>query len=291
MREVLYDTEWFKTAPNLKLYYMYRGVARSQSDAVKIKKGGLRYDIIIIPAQMLGCEFVKTVGHDHTSVPGQKCTFTEIYEVISGQAIYLMQMFGGLTLDRGRVQALVRERTGDLTLVRDRRSKASIVQDVYTVYAQPGDKVIIPPNYGHVTINAANQDLVMSNWVADCFKSDYSLFRQQQGACYYALQANRRDRSRPVPTQEKELSLRGSETIEAIQRKAKGRPAQQNITWQPNKNYGLVPRLRFSQPTDFPEFGLNKNKPMYNSISNLSQLDFLKRPQDFNDLWQKIKSL
>ncbi len=76
MKDVIYDKEWLKTAPNLELYYMYRGLK---------KKGELRYDITIIPARMLGKEFTKTKGHEHIGKYG------EVYIVLEGKAIYFMQ--------------------------------------------------------------------------------------------------------------------------------------------------------------------------------------------------------
>lgn len=252
LREVIFDQKWLKTVPNLELYYMYRGVARSENDKQKIAAAGLRYDITIIPARMLGCEFVKTAGHEHSLVPGQTITYSEIYEVLSGQAYYLMQHYN--------------HRNGRKSV----QSENLPLRDVYVVKAETGDKVIIPPNYGHVTINAGQKDLVMANWVAEGFQSDYELFRQKHGACYLALahcrgliyQAPGRDKSSPYKT---------------------------SINWHPNKNYGPLPKLRFSQPTNFPELGLDKNKPMYDLVSgNLSFLDFLKNPQDFKSLWQKI---
>jgi len=56
MKIVLYDKAWAKTAPNLEVYYMERGLE---------EKNGLRYDITTIPPKMLGKEFVKTKGHYH----------------------------------------------------------------------------------------------------------------------------------------------------------------------------------------------------------------------------------
>jgi len=76
MRDVIYDKEWLKTAPNLELYYMYRGLKR---------KDGLRYDITVIPPRMLGKEFVKTKGHKHIG------SYGEIYIVLEGKAIFFMQ--------------------------------------------------------------------------------------------------------------------------------------------------------------------------------------------------------
>lgn len=76
MKKVLSDQEWAETSPNFELYYMERAVD---------KKGGLRYDITTIPPRMLGKEFVKTKGHRHTG------TYGEVYIVLEGEALYLMQ--------------------------------------------------------------------------------------------------------------------------------------------------------------------------------------------------------
>ena len=76
MKIVLYDQEWAKTAPNLKLYYVYRGIKR---------RGELRYDITVIPPKMLGKEFVKTKGNRNSN------NFPELYTVLKGKGIILMQ--------------------------------------------------------------------------------------------------------------------------------------------------------------------------------------------------------
>lgn len=75
MKEVVYDKEWLKTAPqDLELYYMYRNLK---------KKDKLRYDITVIPSQTLGQEFVKTKGHKHPD--------KETYNVLKGKVVFLMQ--------------------------------------------------------------------------------------------------------------------------------------------------------------------------------------------------------
>lgn len=141
MKDVIYDREWLKTASNLELYYMYR----------KLKEeDGLKYDITIIPAQMLGKEFTKTKGHEHIG------PYPEIYIVLEGEAIYFMQ-----------------------------KQKQDIIEDVYAVKAKKGDVVIIPSYYAHVTINPSNQDLKMADWMAIEAKSDYDPIQKMQGACYF----------------------------------------------------------------------------------------------------------
>lgn len=75
MHEMLYDQDWAgKTNPDSELYYIYRG---------KKEKGDLRYDITIIPPQMLGKEYVKTKGHSHPE--------EETFEVLTGEVIFLLQ--------------------------------------------------------------------------------------------------------------------------------------------------------------------------------------------------------
>jgi len=141
MREVLYDQKWAKSAPNFELYYMYRGIK---------EKDGLRYDITVIPPRMLGKEFVKTKGHEHSG------KFGEIYNVISGKALYLIQ-----------------------------KRKGNKIEDVYWVKAKKGEWVIVPPGYSHITINPSKKILKEANWIAENCKNIYDLFEKNQGACYY----------------------------------------------------------------------------------------------------------
>lgn len=144
MRKVIYDKEWLKSASNSDLYYMYRELEEAD---------GLRYDVTVIPAKMLGAEFVKTKGHYHIG------NWQEVYTVLEGTAIYLMQ--------------------------KSEKSEDKI-KDVYFVKAEKGESILIPSGYGHVTINPSEtQELKMANWISEECKSDYSDFEKFQGACYY----------------------------------------------------------------------------------------------------------
>ncbi len=164
MKDVIYDKEWLKTAPDLELYYMYRGID---------KKEDLRYDITVISALMTGKEFNKTFGHYHVG------KYQELYIVLEGEAILLMQKGNWENLD-----------------------------DIYAVKAKKSDVVIIPPEYGHVTINPSNKELKLANWISDEVKSDYNQFRKLNGAGYFYT----------------------------------------NDGWVKNKNYKNLPKLRFEKP-------------------------------------------
>ncbi len=142
MREVLYDEDFAKNSPNMDLYYMYRKVKQ---------ENGLVHNITVTLAKMLGSEFAKTKGHVHIG------NFKEMYTVMEGQAIFLMQ-----------------------------KGNADNIEDVYAVEAKPGESAIIPEGYGHVTINPSEtENLKTGDWTAEGCKSDYSLFEEKRGACYY----------------------------------------------------------------------------------------------------------
>jgi len=149
IKEVVFDQDWLKKV-NLQtpLYYMYRSL---------MLKEGLRYDITVIPPLMLGREFVKTKGHFHPA------EFGEIYEVLQGEAFYLMQKL--------------------------KPGSENDIEDVYVVQAKAGQKIIIPAYYGHTTINPSKTEtLKMANWVCNEFKSLYQPYEEYQGACYYFTQ-------------------------------------------------------------------------------------------------------
>lgn len=165
MREVLADKEFAKNSADIDLYSMYRGLE---------KNGELRYDVTVVFAKMLGNEFNKTKGHYHIGA------YPELYMVLEGQAIYLLQK---------------RNATGE-------------IEDVFAVRVKKGECAIMPPFYGHVTINPSEtQDLKMANWLCDNCKSDYSPFVEKQGACYYYTKQG----------------------------------------WIKNENYKTVPKLRFEE--------------------------------------------
>jgi len=233
MKEVIFDQEWLKKQENKELYYMYRGMGLSEEDKKKIETARLRYDITVIPPLMLGKEFNKTAGHYHCEA-ANGVSYPEIYEVLSGEAYYLMQY----------------------------SIENNFVKDTYFVHAVAGDKVIIPPNYGHFTINAGDKDLAMANWVClDCV-SDYSEVKEKRGACYYAV------KNPPNPLLQRENYM--------------------DINWLSNKNYREVSKLRELSPTNFSEFGLEKNKGMYELVDDLEKLDFLVKPKKYKKLWERV---
>ena len=224
MKDILYDKEWFYSIDNpenMAIYFMYRDLFMDEYDRDLIKKNNLRYDITIIPPFNLGCEYVKTMGHFHPNIPGSSLSFTEIYEVLEGRAHYLLQ-----------------------------KNKNDDVLDVVLFEAKKGDKVIIPPNYGHITINPTKDELKMANWVSNTFSSEYEKIKKMGGGAYFELVDN---------------------------------------TFIKNKNYDNLPELRKLRTKDFNDFGIKKGKDMYLIIREDPELlEFLNKPQDYIDIFDSI---
>lgn len=150
MKPVLYAPT--ADAPS-EFYYMYRGLCLPK-DAELFASHNVRYDITVIPPASIGKEFIKTKGHFHP-LKGNH-SYPEIYEVLSGEAYYLFQTTGGQSI---------------------------------AFHALAGDKVTVPPDYGHVTINPGKKTLVMSNLVSPEFSSDYGPFLKMHGAAFYLLES------------------------------------------------------------------------------------------------------
>jgi glucose-6-phosphate isomerase len=143
-----------------ELYHMYRDVYEG-NDVETIRANNLRYDITVIKPGKIGQEFMKTAGHYHPMVEGTEISYPEVYEVLSGKAIYILQKMG---------------------------ENAEDIEDIIVVEVEAGEQVCIPPNYGHVTVNPGEETLVMCNWVGDGWSSTYDGITKVQGAAVYAVE-------------------------------------------------------------------------------------------------------
>jgi oxalate decarboxylase/phosphoglucose isomerase-like protein (cupin superfamily) len=65
------------------------------------------------------------------------------------------------------------------------------VADAVLLSANKGDRFLVPPGYGHVTINSGKGELVLANLVSDGFEADYSMFANLRGACFYEMDDGR----------------------------------------------------------------------------------------------------
>ena len=166
MKDVIYDIEWLtQQQENFDLYYMYRDLTRKE-DKELFQKHNIRFDVTIIPPKFLGKEYVKTAGHFHPEAKEGYC-FPETYEVMHGEGLYLLQ-----------------KTKRNLTR---KEKKANVMNpvEIIVIPAKAGDQVMIPPGYGHITINPTKDTtLIMNNLVSSSFSSIYEPIKRQKGAIY-----------------------------------------------------------------------------------------------------------
>jgi glucose-6-phosphate isomerase len=206
------------------LYWMYR-YFEDEKDKKVFDSAGLEYDLTVIKNGQIGDEYIKTVGHYHANISDSYTTYPEVYEVIEGNIEYLLQTKPDKS---GKVDAIL-------------------------VEAEAGDKVVVPPGYGHISINAGNEIVVSSNLQkADLpAGADYDFYQEHEGGAFY--------------------------------RTDKG--------LEPNPKY-KINKLRIVRPLEKPEFGLEKDKSLYLSfLENPEKFDYLNNPQkyDFFELFEDIK--
>lgn len=220
MKQVIYDREWLNQADNRILYLMYRDLYHKKHKET-IENNKLRYDITVMPPFTMGNEYVKTKGHYHTKVPGKDLSYPEIYEVMQGEAHFLLQKKNKLN---------------------------GPVEDIVLYKAESGDKVIIPPNCGHVTINPGSTTLKISNWIYDGCSNTYGEIVDRQGAAYYELKEG----------------------------------------FSKNPNYDQVPDLKIKEPFEVDDLKIKGNLPLYYLIRRPENLRFLRHPEKFPWLFEEV---
>lgn len=216
MQSVLANPVCTETGP---LYYMYRDLARSEADRQWLSAHCLRYDITVIPPLDLCGECVKTKGHYHPADPAGT-GYPELYEVLEGEAQFLLQ---------------------------SRR-----LDDAILVDALAGSCVVIPPGYGHVTLNPSHDTtLAMANLVSTAFASEYGEYETLHGAAYYVM--------------------------------SDGRIIK-------NPHYSEVPALRkiTIKKGPAPAGGFIKS-PIYTLVGNPKALAFLNEPEKYPALFTELK--
>ncbi|QSZ67663.1 glucose-6-phosphate isomerase [Methanofollis aquaemaris] len=209
MAEVLAEPMGAGGDPGRPLYFMYRDLARNDHDRAWLEGHVLRYDATVIPPGRVGGEYVKTKGHFH---PENRVgvRFPEVYEVVTGKAHFLLQTW--------------------------------MADDVVLVEGSAGDVVVIPPGYGHVTINPGEEELVLANIVSTAFSSEYGPYVKRHGAAYYEM--------------------------------ADG-------TLAPNPAYEDPAPIRLAAPAAVPAFCTGRKSPLYSLVGKEKCLDYLNRPEKY----------
>ncbi len=140
LKDIVFDKACLKNK-DLVVYQVDRGIKY---------KNGLRYDQTLIYPNLLGQEFPKTKGHEHSK------QYIELIEILQGQALFLLQ-----------------------------NDHNNLIKDIYFVRAKKGQALVSPKAYSHTTINDSGKNLKIGTWIKDAAKSDYSSIKKLKGFGYY----------------------------------------------------------------------------------------------------------
>jgi glucose-6-phosphate isomerase len=213
------------------LYWMYRDLHRPTHTKL-IRDAKLRYDISVFAPGRLGSEYLKSSGHYHPLIPGYPLAYPEVYEIIQGRATFILQ----------KVQNFCA------------LPEQMVVEDIIVLEAEAGQQAMMPPDYGHVTVNTLDEPMVMVNWVSDAFRSHYYSVEKTRGFGYYLL-------------------------------------AGELPTYEQNPAYRRVPEIRFARPRNVPALGLIAGRPMYNTcVESPAKFEFLNKPHEhLVEIWEALE--
>jgi glucose-6-phosphate isomerase len=139
---------------NKEMYYIYRNSCLKK-DVPVFSRNGLRYDITVLAPGNIGREPVRTIGHTHKPFKGERSA--EIYQVVSGSALFLLH-----------------------------DTKTNII---YKIPRKAGQKIVIPGICAHITINrSSKKPLVVANiFTSRENSSDYAFFKKTHGPSWYPI--------------------------------------------------------------------------------------------------------
>lgn len=219
---------------NEALYLIFRNIMRKEDREIFLKCN-IRFDITIIFNKFLGIEFNKTFGHLHP-VAEKNLTYPEVYEVLHGKALFILQHF----------------------------KKDKKIDKVLIIFGKEKDKILIPPNYGHTTINIGNSDLIIANLVSSRFDSLYEEYRKREGAAIYIVKKN--------ALKDNKKCLKESLLIEFQSKKTN----RLNFRILKNKNYNEKFEIEFFRPEEL--FRFPKENLYLSFIENPKFYNFLNKP-------------
>jgi glucose-6-phosphate isomerase len=248
-----------------EVYLVYRGVCLKEDQSL-FKRNHLRYDITVILPGFLGKEFTKTVGHHHPTKKFEirnskfEISYPEIYEVLYGTAYFFFQR--------------INEKSDD-------------APENYLIMAGAGEKVIVPPGFGHITINPTSEPLLVADIFADNVESVYEYLKNHHGGAYYItkskIPAGRQGRKNPC--------LAGRQAyLSGRQACLSGRQEKSKFEAPKNQNYKNIGPLNIGVPLEISKFNLAFQKSLYSIFKdNPQNLEFLTSPEKYKELLIPVK--
>lgn len=218
--EGLDPTEW--------AYDTYRAIAHPIDEAL-YQEREMSYDITIIAPGTFNGECKKTSGHYHGWNPEHTNTFGEVYEVISGTAMFVLQ------------------KSPDF----EENPEGAHIEDVVLVTVPAGKTLLVPPNYGHCSVNIGEGPLVFSNVAYKPCPVIYDSVKAHHGMAYYVFRG-----------EDGKIEVRKNPAYEGTD----------------------VPEAKFATVHECPELGIDFSHGAYeNFVANPDAFDHLPHPDPYID--------
>lgn len=206
------------------VYAVAMDVAKKQHRQDLIDRN-LLYGAMIFCEGMVGEEPVRSQGHIHAISKSCNASTCEVYEIWAGEAYIYMQ-----------------------ETAHDNPGKC------YAIRAKAGDKVIVPPNWAHATMNAnPKEPMLFGAWCVRDYGFDYDEVRAHHGIAYF-----------PKVVQDEVIFVKNN----AYQ--------SEGITIRNARTY--------------PEFNIEPGVPIYTQYEqNPERFNFVTNPQCAKDIWEHFE--
>ena len=196
-----------------------------ERDRDRFAHSGLQYDLtIVLPGDFNG-ECKKTSGHYHGWNRAHTHTYGEVYEVLMGSALFILQ------------------RSSDF----EERPGENHVDDVILVKVDEGQTLLVPPDYGHASINVGEGPLIFSDLAYRQCPVWYESVKAHHGMTYYVM--------------------RDADGIAAVR----------------NPSYGEdVPAARFATVHEDTSLGIDFSMPLYEGfLRHPDRYAYLSEPDEY----------
>ncbi|NUR75760.1 MAG: glucose-6-phosphate isomerase [Thermoleophilia bacterium] len=202
------------------LYTIYMDVCRAADHGALVDQS-LLYGAVVYNHGLIGRERLRSQGHRHSCKPGTDLRYSEVYEFWTGHGhVYLQQECG------------------------------PVVTRALLVPVGPGDKVIVPLGWVHLTVASTDEPLAFGAWCAREGKLEYDELRALGGPAHFVL-------------------------------------ANGDVV--PNPRYTQVADVEVVAPRDLPLLDVPYEQPIYRAWrEEPGRFDFLPQPELVACAWEEL---
>lgn len=202
------------------LYTIYMDICRAQDHPALVDQS-LLYGAVVYNHGRIGRERLRSQGHRHSRKPGTELRYSEVYEFWTGHGHVYLQ-----------------------------RECDSVVTRALLVPVGPGDKVVVPLGWVHLTVASDREPLAFGAWCAREARLEYDELRALGGPAHFVL--------------------------------ADGEVVA-------NPRYAAVAEVEVVAPNELPLVGVPNDVPIYRAWQQSpGRFDFLPEPELVEQAWANI---